>query len=55
MAFDILQTESEGDVTFLIDSLGLREKQQFVRFSAFLCHYLIKEVFGSFFVLLDKL
>lgn len=34
-----MQTESEGDVTFLLDSLGLREKQQFVRVTALIMCY----------------
>lgn len=28
---DIVQTESEAEVQTLLDNLGLREKQQFVR------------------------
>lgn len=31
LIFDTVQTESEPEVSFLLDNLGLREKQQYVR------------------------
>lgn len=37
--YDLVQTESEGEVSYLLDNLRLREKQQFVSVLISLIHH----------------